>query len=80
MKQGKRYSTQDLEAFYEQIADVVVTTDVKFADIYNNRKAAVMTVLEEGITDVWYAGRLFLLGDAAHKVNQDDLKLTRFID
>ncbi|EEA26596.1 monooxygenase, putative [Talaromyces marneffei ATCC 18224] len=68
LKQGKRYSTQDLEAFYEQIADVVVTTDVKFADIYNNRKAAVMTVLEEGITDVWYAGRLFLLGDAAHKM------------
>jgi hypothetical protein len=67
-----------LEAVYEQISDVAVTPDVKFADIYNNKKAAVMAVLEEGITDFWYAGRFFLLGDAAHKVGQADRKLIDF--
>lgn len=37
-----------------------------------------MAALEEGITDIWYAGRMFLLGDAAHKVCQDDYKLVDF--
>lgn len=77
LAQGKSYTTKDLKAIYEEISDVDITPSVKFADIYNNKKAAVMAPLEEGIADVWYAGRLFLLGDAAHKVCQDDCE---FVD
>lgn len=37
-----------------------------------------MVALEEGITDIWYAGRMFLLGDAAHKVCQNECKLADY--
>ncbi|KAF3395382.1 FAD-dependent monooxygenase bik2, partial [Talaromyces pinophilus] len=68
LSQGKRCTTKDLETIYEQKSNVAIKPDVKFAHIYNHKKAAVMAALEEGITDIWYAGQMFLLGDAAHKM------------
>jgi hypothetical protein len=79
LSQGKRCTTKDLETNYEQKSNVAIKPDVKFAHIYNHKKAAVMAALEEGITDIWYARQMFLLGDAAHMVCQDDCKLFGYI-
>ena len=43
---------KDLEAIYEQISDLAIIPDVKFAHIYNNKKTEVMAALEERITDI----------------------------
>lgn len=63
-----RFNAEDIEAVYAKVADTTVSADVKFSDVYRNKGTAVMTALEEGIVDVWSAGRMFVLGDSAHKV------------
>lgn len=64
----ERFSMQDIEVLYAQVAETIVTDGVVFANIFENKRAAVMTALEEGIASQFTAGRLFLLGDSAHKV------------
>ncbi|XHG07576.1 hypothetical protein AWENTII_010713 [Aspergillus wentii] len=66
--QKQRYDEKDIEAVYCHMADTMIAPGVRFSDIYRNKKAATMTVLEEGMANVWYSGRMFLLGDSAHKV------------
>ncbi|EKG18528.1 Monooxygenase FAD-binding protein [Macrophomina phaseolina MS6] len=64
----KRYVEEDVEAVFSEMADVTITDDVTFSDMYRARRAAVMTPLEQGLVDTWFSGRMFLLGDAAHKM------------
>ncbi|OJJ07597.1 hypothetical protein ASPVEDRAFT_877590 [Aspergillus versicolor CBS 583.65] len=40
----------------------------RISDIFARREVAVMTALEEGVGEYWFCGRLFLLGDSAHKM------------
>lgn len=61
----ERFFEQDIENLYAQVADKIVTV---FARIFENKRTAVMTALEEGIADHFFSGRLFVLGDSAHKV------------
>lgn len=62
--QMPRYTQEELCGV---VADTTVTDGVKFADIFTNRTTAVMTALEEGVVDTWFAGRLLLLGDSGIK-------------
>lgn len=73
----ERFSEQDIEALYAQVADKTVTDGVVFASIFENRRAAVMTALEEGIADQFFSGHLFVLGDSAHKVRSRTILLKR---
>ncbi|PNY26271.1 Monooxygenase FAD-binding protein, partial [Tolypocladium capitatum] len=66
--QRKRFTDADIQAVYEQIADAIVTDGVRISDVFNSRETAVMTILEEGLSNVWHHGRMFLLGDSAHKM------------
>lgn len=45
-----------------------VTQGVVFQDIFKQRRTAVMTALENGLADPLFHGRMFIMGDAAHKV------------
>lgn len=62
------FSEKDINVLYLTIADTTVTEGVNFADIYKQKRTAVMTALEEGVADSLFSGRLFVLGDSAHKV------------
>ncbi|OQE24317.1 hypothetical protein PENSTE_c007G05058 [Penicillium steckii] len=62
------FSEKDINALYLTIADTTVTEGVRFADIYKQKRTAVMTALEEGVADSLFSGRLFVLGDSAHKM------------
>lgn len=53
---------------YQKIAHCQVTDNVLISDVWENRKVAVMTALEEGVSEYWASQRLVLLGDSAHKV------------
>ncbi|KKA22709.1 Monooxygenase [Rasamsonia emersonii CBS 393.64] len=66
--QTPRYTQADVEALCGIVADTIVTDGVRFADIFKNRTTAVMTALQEGVVDTWFAGRLVLLGDSGHKM------------
>lgn len=72
----ERFSEQDIEAVYAHVADTIVTDGVVFADIFQNRRAAIMAALEEGVLDQFFSGRLFVLGDSAHKVRSRMLSPT----
>ncbi|GME23337.1 Monooxygenase FAD-binding protein [Neofusicoccum parvum] len=64
----KRYTDADIKAAYTKVAHATITDGVKFSDIFKNRRTAIMTPLEEGVADAWYSGRMFVLGDSAHKM------------
>lgn len=63
-----KFDAADIDAVYEKIADAIVTDDVRIADVFKSKEVAFMTALEEGLSNTWSAGRLFLLGDSVHKV------------
>ncbi|KAK5796067.1 hypothetical protein VI817_005352 [Penicillium citrinum] len=62
------FSERDISTLYLTVADTTVTEGVKFAEIYKQKRTAVMTALEEGVADSLFSGRLFVLGDSAHKM------------
>ncbi|KAJ5389111.1 uncharacterized protein N7496_000179 [Penicillium cataractarum] len=64
----ERFLEKDIEALYAQVAETIVTDGVVFANIFRNKRTAIMTALEEGIAERFFFGRLFLLGDSAHKM------------
>jgi FAD dependent monooxygenase len=66
--EAKRYDNGDIKAAFARVAHVRITPAVTFAEVFRNRRTAVMTPLEEGIALRWTAGRMALMGDAAHKM------------
>ncbi|KAF7715895.1 FAD-dependent monooxygenase [Penicillium ucsense] len=65
---SRQCSDQESQALCGQVADVTVTDGTKFAAILRQRRFTIMTALEEGLADRFSFGRLFLLGDSAHKM------------
>lgn len=70
-EERKKFSHDDLHSLAAQAAEFTITDGVKFGDVFVRRRSAIMTALEEGIADPLHAGRMFLLGDSAHKVGSD---------
>ncbi|KAI8580987.1 hypothetical protein K450DRAFT_270474 [Umbelopsis ramanniana AG] len=62
-----RFSEQDAIDSAEKQADSLFTEDIKFAEIWKQRRHAVKVAMEEGVIKRWHYGRTVLLGDAAHK-------------
>jgi 2-polyprenyl-6-methoxyphenol hydroxylase-like FAD-dependent oxidoreductase len=65
-----RYTEADAEEIAGMYASYPVWKDgaVTFGDLWRARLRAKLVDLEEGILETWYAGRVVLLGDAAHKM------------
>ncbi|KAL4877623.1 hypothetical protein BJY04DRAFT_230591 [Aspergillus karnatakaensis] len=63
-----RFSLEDAEDLCAQFADVAISGDVSVRDVWDSRKVASMTAMEEGIFPTWTHGRIVLLGDAVRKM------------
>ncbi|GME56978.1 Monooxygenase FAD-binding protein [Neofusicoccum parvum] len=63
-----RYLDEDAELLANKVADVTVSDGVVFSDVFRSREFMFMTALEEGIAENWFAGRMVLVGDSAHKM------------
>ncbi|KAJ5179389.1 hypothetical protein N7492_002599 [Penicillium capsulatum] len=64
----ERFSQVDIDRLFAQTADTLVTDGVRWAEIIQRRRVAIMAALEEGIADTMFHGRMLLLGDSAHKM------------
>lgn len=64
----RRFDDKDVEAAYALVSHTKVTEGVKFSDIYKHTEYRIILPIEQGICETWHAKRMFLLGDAAHKV------------
>jgi FAD dependent monooxygenase len=72
LKQASAHATtaQALEAIVHQFRDSDFTDKIKLSDLWAARKRATLVNLEEGTISQWHAGRIVVIGDAAHKVSQ----------
>jgi len=67
-KEDRSYTAADADAFAEAHGDLHIAPGLIFRDVYASRNGAGLTNLEEGVLPRWTAGRVALVGDAAHKV------------
>ncbi|KIW80211.1 hypothetical protein Z517_06826 [Fonsecaea pedrosoi CBS 271.37] len=63
-----RFGDKDMEKTATENQDLMVTEHTSFAHLWRLRTKCAMVPLEEVVFDVWYANRMVLLGDSAHKV------------
>jgi FAD dependent monooxygenase len=66
----KRYrpGTAEQDEVAHRFKDIQMTGKSTFADFWDNKTRGGILNIEEGILDKWYAGRIVLVGDSAHKV------------
>ncbi|KAL2851041.1 monooxygenase [Aspergillus pseudoustus] len=64
-----RFTADDAEELCtRRYADVSIADGVCVRDLWENKKAASMTAMEEGVFETWSAGRIVLVGDAVRKM------------
>lgn len=68
LNETPRFSERDADVICKMVANVKVTQDVVFGDIYATRTTAIMTPLVEGLSTNWHSNRMVLVGDSVHKV------------
>ncbi|KAL1796520.1 hypothetical protein ACET3X_005060 [Alternaria dauci] len=61
----------DIEAVARNFADQPVTEKIKVGDLWETNIRSGLLTVEEGILSKWYAGRIVLVGDSAHKMTAD---------
>jgi FAD dependent monooxygenase len=49
-----------------------ITENITFGDLWKTKTRHGLIAIEEGVLDKWHAGRIVLVGDAAHKVSLKD--------
>ncbi|KAJ5902602.1 hypothetical protein N7495_003130 [Penicillium taxi] len=64
----EEFTETDKMEIAAKVADYIVTDGLRFGDIFVQRRTAIMMALEEGVADSFFSGRMFILGDAAHKM------------
>lgn len=64
----EKFSQGDVDRLVAQTADTIVTDGVRWGEITQRKRVAIMTALEEGIAGSMFHGRMLVLGDSAHKV------------
>lgn len=64
-----KFTAADAEAEAAKIADMPVTSHTLFGEVWARRTRGYLCSLEEGVYEHWYANRIVLVGDAAHKVS-----------
>ncbi|KAF7180409.1 hypothetical protein CNMCM7691_009577 [Aspergillus felis] len=63
-----RFSVKDAAAWGERLTDKYIWKDIKFKQVWQNRKTFVMTALEEYVCRNWSYGRIVCIGDSMHKM------------
>ncbi|KAL4911103.1 hypothetical protein BDW74DRAFT_172553 [Aspergillus multicolor] len=63
-----RYGSKDAEELSRRFAAVRLAEGVCVRDLWENRRVASMTAMEEGLFEIWHFGRMVLLGDAVRKM------------
>jgi hypothetical protein len=63
-----RYNQKDLEEALDRAANDPILPGLTFSALIENRITAVLTPLPEYVYRKWHFGRIFTLGDSAHKV------------
>jgi 2-polyprenyl-6-methoxyphenol hydroxylase-like FAD-dependent oxidoreductase len=84
MKQDKTYQWPALPKFTKAdmhnqaaaLAHLPVNDNVLFGELWANHIRADLINVEEGVFKHWHAGRIVLVGDAAHKVSNLTMKAT----
>ena len=65
----REFSKEEENTLVEKFKDDLITNLVKFGDLYKNKIASVLTALPEFVQEKWHYDRIFILGDAVHKVS-----------
>lgn len=63
------HANDDIEKACLSVGHLLLSSTVKFGDVFANRLGARKTVLEEGLAENWHVGRSVIIGDAAHRVS-----------
>ncbi|KAL4997968.1 hypothetical protein BDV10DRAFT_80596 [Aspergillus recurvatus] len=63
-----RFGAKDAEELCSRFAAVRLADGVCVRNLWESRKVASMTAMEEGLFETWSAGRVVLLGDAVRKM------------
>ncbi|KAL8818503.1 MAG: hypothetical protein Q9191_007927, partial [Dirinaria sp. TL-2023a] len=63
-----RYTMEDAERQAAKYADLPVTDDILFGELWKRRSRGHLCCLEEGVYKLWHFGRAVLVGDSAHKM------------
>lgn len=63
----KRYSAKDVDATAAKVRSLLISQNVLFGDLGDQRHHGELVNLEEGVLDHWYSRRIVLVGDSAHK-------------
>lgn len=66
-----RFTEQDAIDSAENVLDAFVTDTVTFGQLWRNRKTAIKVPMEETVFKKWHYGRTVIIGDSAHKVNDN---------
>lgn len=63
-----RYTDTDRDAMVKEHWNDIIQDDITFGELYESKVRAVLVPLEGYVFPKWHFGRIFTLGDAAHKV------------
>ncbi|RDW93719.1 FAD-dependent monooxygenase spyC [Aspergillus mulundensis] len=63
-----RFSSKDAEELCGRFAAIRLVDGVCVRDLWESRRVASITAMEEGLFEAWYFGRMVLLGDAVRKM------------
>ena len=72
--QRSRFSENDAENEAAKIADRPITANCLFGEIWMKRTRGYLTSLEEGVFEHWFFNRIVLVGDSAHKVDNQETR------
>ncbi|KAL2680355.1 hypothetical protein Neosp_007952 [[Neocosmospora] mangrovei] len=64
-----RYTQKDLEEVLDRASNDPILPGLTFSALIENRITAVLTPLPEYVYKKWHFGRIFTLGDSAHKMH-----------
>ncbi|CAG8947879.1 unnamed protein product [Penicillium salamii] len=62
-----RYTQTDAASLCQQFRSLPIQNHLKFGDIWERRKTAVMSTLVEGLLKTWHYGRIVCIGDSVNK-------------
>jgi 2-polyprenyl-6-methoxyphenol hydroxylase-like FAD-dependent oxidoreductase len=64
-----KYSKEDEARFAKEHASLKIKENLTFGQVYAKRLTSTLTPLHEIVYKKWFFGRIFCVGDSAHKVN-----------
>ena len=68
-KQIPKYSREDEARFVKEHESLKIKENLTFGQVYAKRLTSTLTPLHEVVYKKWFFGRIFLIGDSAHKVS-----------